>query len=42
MFALKRIVLLIVRICDLFIFHNLKNVPPARLFHPARLLDSGE
>ena len=42
MFALKRIVLLIVRICDLFIFHNLKNDPPACLFHPARLLDSGE
>ena len=42
-FALKRIVFLIVRICELFIFHNLKNDPPARLFHPARLLeDSGE
>ena len=41
-FVLKRIILLIVRISTLFIFHNLKNFPPARLFHPARLLDSGE
>ena len=40
--VLKIIILLIVRISTLFIFHNLKNFPPARLFHPARLLDSGE
>ena len=41
-FVLKRIILLIVRISTLFIFHDLKYFPPARLFHPARLLDSGE
>ena len=41
-FVLKRIILLIVRISTLFIFHNLKNFLPARLFHPACLLDSGE
>ena len=41
-FVLKIIILLIVRISTLFIFHNWKNFPPARLFHPARLLDSGE
>ena len=41
-FVLKRVILLIVRISTLFIFHNLKKFPPARLFHPARLLDSGE
>ena len=40
-FVLKKIILLIVRISTLFIFHNSKNLPPARLFHPARLLDSG-
>ena len=41
-FVLKRIIFLIGRISTLFIFHNLKNFPPAHLFHPARLLDSGE
>ena len=41
-FVLKIIILLIVRVSTLFVFHNLKNFPPARLFHPARLLDSGE
>ena len=41
-FVLKRIILLIIRISTLFIFHDLKKFPPARLFHPARLLDSGE
>ena len=34
--------LLIVRISTLFDFHYLKKFPPARLFHPVRLLDSGE
>ena len=41
-FVLKRIILLIVRISTFFILHNSKNFPLACLFHPARLLDSGE
>ena len=41
-FAWKRISLIIVRISTLFSFHNSKKFPPARLFHPARLLDSWE
>ena len=41
-FVLKRIIFLIVRISTFFIFHNSKKFPPARLFHPARLLDSWE
>ena len=38
----KEIFKLIVRISTLLVFPNLKNFSLASLFHPARLLDSGE